>query len=65
VAQSWVASPFASIPLPNLNDSSFGVIPKKGQPAIVQAFYRQKSANLPLIAKEDFSTDVGPGTCPL
>ena len=33
VARSRVAGPFASIPLPNLHVSSFGVIPKKGQPA--------------------------------
>ena len=32
---------------------------------IVQAFYHQKSVNLPLIAKECFLTDFGPGTCPL
>ena len=32
---------------------------------IVQAFYRQKSVNLPLIAKERFLTVFGPGTCPL
>ena len=33
VARSRVAGPFTSIPLPNLHVSSFGVIPKKGQPA--------------------------------
>ena len=33
VARSRVAGPFPSIPLPNLHVSSFGVIPKKGQPA--------------------------------
>ena len=33
--------------------------------AIVQAFYRQKTVNLPLIAKEGFLTVFGPGTCPL
>ena len=33
VARSRVAGPFPSIPLPNLHISSFGVIPKKGQPA--------------------------------
>ena len=32
---------------------------------IVQAFYRQKSVNLSLIAKECFLTDFSPGTCPL
>ena len=32
---------------------------------LVQAFYHQKSVNLPLIAKECFLTDFGPGTCPL
>ena len=32
---------------------------------IVQAFYRQKTVNLPLIAKEGFLTVFGPGTCPL
>ena len=32
---------------------------------IVQAFYRKKSVNLPLIAKEGFLTVFGPGTCPL
>ena len=32
---------------------------------IVQAFYREKSVNLPLIAKEGILTDFGPGTCPL
>ena len=33
MARSRVAGPFTSIPLPNLHVSSFGVIPKKGQPA--------------------------------
>ena len=33
VARSRVAGPFPLIPLPNLHVSSFGVIPKKGQPA--------------------------------
>ena len=33
VARFRVAGPFASSPLPNLHVSSFGVIPKKGQPA--------------------------------
>ena len=32
VARGWVAGPFPSPPLPNLQVSSFGVIPKKGQP---------------------------------
>ena len=32
---------------------------------IVQAFYREKSVNLTLIAKEGFLTVFGPGTCPL
>ena len=32
VARCRVAGPFTSIPLPNLHISSFGVIPKKGQP---------------------------------
>ena len=32
---------------------------------LVQAFYRQKTVNLPLIAKEGFLTVFGPGTCPL
>ena len=32
---------------------------------LVQAFYRQKSVNLPLIAKEGFLTVFGPGRCPL
>ena len=32
---------------------------------LVQAFYREKSVNLPLIAKEGFLTVFGPGTCPL
>ena len=32
---------------------------------VVQAFYREKSVNLTLIAKEGFLTDFGPGTCPL
>ena len=32
---------------------------------IVQAFYHEKSVNLPLIAKEGFLTVFGPGTCPL
>lgn len=32
VARCRVAGPFPSIPLPNLQISSFGVIPKKGQP---------------------------------
>ena len=33
LARSRVAGPFVSIPLPNLHFNSFGVIPKKGQPA--------------------------------
>ena len=32
---------------------------------VVQAFYREKSANLTLIAKEGFLTDFGPETWPL
>ena len=32
VARCRVAGPFPSIPLPNVQISSFGVIPKKGQP---------------------------------
>ena len=32
---------------------------------LVQAFCREKSVNLPLIAKESFLTVFGPGTCPL
>ena len=32
VARSQVAGPFPAIPLPNLQISSFGVIPRKGQP---------------------------------
>ena len=32
---------------------------------IVQAFYHEKSVNLPLIAKEGFLTVFGSGTCPL
>ena len=32
MARGWVAGPFPSPPLPNLQVSSFGVIPKKGQP---------------------------------
>ena len=32
---------------------------------LVQAFYHEKSVNLPLIAKEGFLTVFGPGTCPL
>ena len=36
---------------------------ERGQ--LVQAFYREKLVNLPLIAKEGFLTVFGPGTCPL
>ena len=39
--------------------------PKTAQFSLVQAFYREKSVNLPLIAKEGFLTDFGLGTCPL
>ena len=42
--------------------SHFGVAWER---QIVQAFYRQKSVNLLLIAKEGFLTVLGPGTCPL
>ena len=38
---------------------------KVKKPYLVQAFYRKKSVNLPLIAKEGFLTVFGPGTCPL
>ena len=33
MACGWVAGPFPSPPLPNLQVTSFGVIPKKGQPS--------------------------------
>lgn len=36
-----------------------------GLKEVVQAFYRQKWVNLPLIAKQCFLTDFSPGTCPL
>ena len=59
MARSWVAGPFASIPLPNLHVSSFGVIPKKGQPAkwhlIVNLSFPQGSSINDGIDPDEFS----------
>ena len=45
---------------------SHGILPSSlHSTPLVQAFNREKSANLPLIAKEGFLTVFGPGTCPL
>ena len=43
----------------------YGTSPDDSSNKVVQAFYREKSANLTLIAKEGFLTDFGPETCPL
>lgn len=59
VARCRVAGPFPSIPLPNLHISSFGVIPKKGQPGkwrlIVDLSSPQGSSVNDGISSDEFS----------
>ena len=46
------------------SQSEYVLVFTKPKWTIVQAFYRQKWANLWLIDKKCFLTDFGPGTCP-